>query len=173
MSTVNKTKQYTKLLLIGSIILNIAFGIYIYAKHDQGKHALESVVFHGVQQNIVELEMSIAYQNDHGWTTPSSVTEKLDDVLEGIAIAIVSGQLSHALSKEQEVLLRDLRRFFNKLPQDSGFPNKVLDDLEINSFKHLQQSLKDAGWSSGSGYSSDWGSFNEKAKKLIESSFIY
>lgn len=166
-------KKYILLILSISVCLNFLSVFYINIEKNKMKELFSDVVFWGIQQNLVELEMAIWYQNDHEWSNPYVVLEKLDVVLQTISIAEMIGKNTSAVSKKQEIILRDLYYFLNKLPKGSSFPNKNLIESEIEQFKALQKALRSAGWSSNTNYSSDWNSFYNSAKELLNSNHLY
>lgn len=160
-------KKYVKIAIVISIIFNITLVCYIYLKNNDLNNAVSDIAFHAIQHNLVQLEGAIKYQIDMDWNDSYAVTEKLEDVLSGIQITMLTGENIRSLSKEQKNSLQSLLSYLHKYPKDSGYPNKELSDIEKGNFVKLAENLNKAGWGMGNSYSSDWKSFSESVNKLV------
>src|SRR5690554_3936575 len=107
-------KKYVKITIVISIIFNITLVSYIYLKNNDLNNAVSDIAFHAIQHNLVQLEGAIKYQIDVDWNDPYAVTEKLEDVLSGIQITMLTGENIRSLSKEQKNTLHSLLSYLNK-----------------------------------------------------------
>jgi hypothetical protein len=163
MKKLNWLKSIFGISLLGNVILMF----FLMHKNEIDKQTLERIAFNGIQSNLVQLEGSINYQIDTGWSNQSHVTEKLEDVIEGIGLAFEIGNRSGALDKEKEQLLWELHGYLSKFKADSGFPNVILNDKERDDFIKLGKNLRSSGWGMNLGYGSGWSDFEQKTRKLL------
>lgn len=162
-----KKTHWFRMIFILSLLGNVVLAFYIHYKNEADRQILEQVAFRSIQTNLVQLEGAIAYQNDHGWEQPSHVTEKLDDVREGVGLALEIGSYTPALDQEKEHLLWRLYNHLTSFKTDSGFPNATLSDRERDELIALGDHLRSAGWGMNMGYGSGWEEFEAKVRKLI------
>jgi hypothetical protein len=162
-----KNLNWIKIIFGISLLGNLILAFFLNNKNEIAKQTLEQIAFKGIQSNFVQLEGSIKYQKDNGWTNQSHVTEKLEDVLEGIGLAFEIGNRSGALNKEKENLLWELNDYLSDFKADSGVPNVVLNDKEHDDFIKLGENLHSSGWGMNLGYGSGWNDFEQKTRKLI------
>lgn len=163
MKKLNWFKCIFGISLIGNLILTL----FLNHKNEIDKQTLEQVAVYGIQSNLVQLEGSIKYQIDTDWSNQSHVTEKLEDVIEGVGLAFEIGNRSRALDKEKEKLLWELHGYLSKFKEGSGYPNVILNDKERDDFIKLGKNLRSSGWGMGLGYGSGWRGFEQKTRKLV------
>ncbi|WP_281886615.1 hypothetical protein [Paenibacillus sp. YYML68] len=102
------------------------------------------------------------------WSQAHHVTEKLDDVMESVSIAIVVASRTGQLEDEVGAALDNLYSYLSPYKKDSGYPNTVLSDSERDEFVELAKRLREAGWGMKQGYHSGFDSFIEKVGGLLQ-----
>ncbi|RED51642.1 hypothetical protein [Cohnella lupini] len=162
-----KKRNWFKSIIGISLLGNLILVFFLFHKNEVDKQILEQIAFIGIQSNLVQLEGSIYYQIDTGWSNQSHVTEKLEDVIEGISLAFEIGKRSGALDKEKENLLWELHGYLIKFKTESGYPNVVLNDKDLDDFINLGKKLRSSGWGMNLGYGSGWSDFEQKTRTLL------
>ncbi|KRE99426.1 hypothetical protein ASG89_28105 [Paenibacillus sp. Soil766] len=162
-----KNNKWLNIIFAISILGNFLLAFFLNNKNESDRQTMEQIAFRGIQSNFIQLEGSITYQMETGWGNQSYVTEKLEDVMEGIGLIIEIGNRSGALNKDNENLLRELQDYLSDYKEDTGFPNAVLSDKERDDFIKLAEKLRSSGWGMNLGYGSSWKDFEQKTRKLL------
>lgn len=115
-----------------------------------------------IQRDLVQLEETIQYQQDHNWENETLVTQKLDDAIDSIILH--SGMES---DKEKENILMKLYDYINEFKAGDPTFDVSLDDKQRADYTHLAQKLRTNGWNYGVGYDTNWDAFASKVNKLI------
>ncbi|QYR19640.1 hypothetical protein KZ483_17260 [Paenibacillus sp. sptzw28] len=153
--------------LLASILVNVLL-IFIYInKKDINTQVLDQVIFKGIQSNLIQLEGAIKYQMETEWKNEFHVTEKLDDVVDGVGLAFEVAERTGQLNYEVQVTLWQLYNFLIKYKQDTGFPNTELTEQERKEYIELASRLRSAGWGLNIDHQSGWDSFKEKLNDLL------
>ncbi|MGF9698502.1 hypothetical protein [Paenibacillus sp. MABNR03] len=157
-----KTKN---IIIVISVLFNIILITYVLLKESHLKDVYSNLSF-GLQNDLVQLESAMDYQNNNKWNDENVVLEKIEDVREGINQLMVTGINVGMITKSQENDLWTLYRHFANFPTYTGFPNTKLENNDINELIRLRDDLRSAGWGMDLGYSSDWASFSMKIEDL-------
>ncbi|MFS0871974.1 hypothetical protein [Paenibacillus xylanilyticus] len=157
-----KTKN---IIIVISVLFNIVLITFVFWKESHQQEMYSNLSF-GLQNDLVQLESAIDYQNNNKWNDDNLVLEKIEDVREGINQLMVTGKNAGMITKSQENDLWTLYRYFAGFPTYTGFPNTKLENNEINELIRLRDDLRSAGWGMNLGYSSDWASFSMKIEDL-------
>lgn len=118
-----------------------------------------------IQRDLVQLEETIQYQQDHNWGNETLVTQKLDDTIDSIILH--SGMES---DKEKENILMKLYDYMNAFKVSDGTFDVSLTDKQRADYIHLAQKLRTNGWNSSVGYDTSWDYFASKVNKLLGAS---
>lgn len=76
------------------LLITVIIGLFVYIKLQKeliDQH-ISQVTFHIVQANLVRLESNIRMVRDNGWKENTLIDEKLMDIQDGIAVAMVAAQ---------------------------------------------------------------------------------
>ena len=149
-------KKSALFLMIIVIVIMVFIGtIKIY--NDKLDTAYYSLKFRGIEHNLVELEGAIQFQKDNNWTNSYAVTEKVDDVIEGINITMIVSKDMGNLTKENENTLKLLRDIISEYDKYGDYPDssESVSTQDKDAFNKLADDLNKVNWGIGFNYGKD------------------
>lgn len=116
--------------------------------NDRLDNVYSSLKFRNIEFNLVELEGAIQFQKDNNWTNSFAVTEKVQDVIEGINITLIVSKDMGNLTKENEDTLILLLRIISKYDKYGDFPDgiKIFTTQDKEDFSKLGDELRKVSW---------------------------
>jgi hypothetical protein len=155
-----------KLILEVSIVLNIILIVFAAWGYMKMKFVKEQIFIAEVQQNLVELEGTIAIQKEKNWSEPNLVTTELGDVLNGIWLGIKTGGQLGNLSKKDKETMNNLYNRLNQFPNDEIYKFADLTEKDKENFLKLQEILREVGLGLNIQISGDMKYFINQAEEL-------
>ncbi|ETT48029.1 hypothetical protein C162_16135 [Paenibacillus sp. FSL R7-269] len=154
-------KDWILVALVVSLFGNAMFFMEFkrVSRNEELRHELLNAY---IQRDLVQLEETIQYQQDHNWENETLVTQKLDDAIDSIILH--SGMES---DKGKEDILMKLYDYMNAFKAGDGTFDVSLNDKQRADYIHLAQRLRTNGWNYGVGYDTSWDAFASKVNKLI------
>jgi len=121
-----------------------------------------------IEFNLVKLQWAIELQEENNWSNPFAVTEKMNDVLEGISMTMVLGKDLKIMKKEKEDTLILLVKVFSEYDKygDSLDGVKKFNTEDQQAFSKLGSDLKKVGWEMGENLSENDDEFKEAVYNL-------
>ncbi|KIY20591.1 MULTISPECIES: hypothetical protein [Mesobacillus] len=126
----------------------------------------EQILVTEVQNNLVELEGSIAKQMEDNWSEPNLVTTELGDVLNGIWLGMTAGQQIGTLSESDKKILERLYSKLNQYPNDELYRFADLTDEDKQDFEKLRATLREVGLGLNITINANMASFMSQAEEL-------
>lgn len=160
-------KKKYKVLLAGSILVNVVLIITLIAGYLQWSQVHETVYLADVQWRLVELDGVILDQREDDWSKPDLVVTKLDSVLDGLRGANEITRGSHWLSRAEEKRLQRLEAALQMFPHNESYGFVEITKRDQEAFEGLQLKLEEAGIAMGGMMSDDWDAFMEKSERLV------
>lgn len=121
-----------------------------------------------IELNLVKLQWTIELQEENNWSNPFAVTEKMNDVLEGIYMTMVLGKDLKIMKKKKEDALLLLAKVFSEYDKSGDSPDgvKEFNTSDQQAFNKLGSDLKKVGWGMGENLSENDDEFKEAVYKL-------
>ena len=162
-----KIVLFLMVIIIGAIVFLVTSKIY----NNNLETAYYSLKFRNIEFNLVELEGAIEFQEDNNWTNSFAVTEKVQDVIEGINITLIVSKEMGYLTEENEDVLNRLLKIISKYDKYGDFPNesKMFNMEDKNAFSKLGNDLKKVSW----GMDSSFGKNDNEFKEAINNLYNY
>ena len=148
-----KIVLFLMVIIIGAIVFLVTSKIY----NNNLETAYYSLKFRNIEFNLVDLEGAIKFQEDNNWTNSYDVTEKVDDVIEGINITLIVSKDMGNLTKENENTLNLLRDIISEYDKYGDYPDssESVSTQDKDAFNKLADDLNKVNWGIGFNYGKD------------------
>jgi len=152
--------------MVSALILGI---IRIY--NNKLYTAYDSLRLRSIESNLFKLQWAIQVQEENNWSNPFAVTEKIQDVIEGISTTFAVGRDLKIMKRENEDTLYLLLKVITTYDKYGDSPDgvKKFNTEDQQAFRKLGSDLKKVGWEMGVGY----GENNDKFKKAVNNLYNF
>lgn len=159
------------LFLMTIVIVFIGFIVFLGTTkiyNNKLDTAYYSLKFRNIEFNLVELEGAIQFQKNNNWTNPFAVTEKVQDIIEGINITLIVSKDMGNLTKENEDALIRLLNIISKYDKYGDFPDgiKMFNTQDENDFIKLGNDLRKVSWGMNLSFGKNDNEFKEAVNNL-------
>jgi hypothetical protein len=164
--TLNK-KQ--KILFRSSIFINFILALILVWGIVATNFSNDQLFYTEVQDNLVELEGLIGHQQRNNWSEENLVTQKLNEVMDGLYIALNNGKYTKTLSKSDREIYENLLSKLRQYPQDQQYEFTKLTQEDRENFVALRTKLRNVGLGLNLTNQTEFESFIDEIKALEES----
>lgn len=132
-----------KMLFRSSIFVNILVVLILVWGNITVNFSNDQLLYTEVQDNLIELEGLIGHQQQNNWSQANLVTQKTNEVLDGLYISLNNGKYTKTISKNDREILEKLFSKLRQFPQDKQYEFITLTPEDKENFVALRTKLRE------------------------------